>query len=128
MQKVECPIYFGIRKLKRGDNKAKVTFDHTRMTQASRLTLCREMLIPLMKKSKSTKLVFDCTTVYHNDAVYKLMKNAGIEVYESGGRPFDVEGGYPPNSHDCMSNELINDRLKEICKKEFDKLRKSRQK
>ena len=36
------------------------------------------------------------------------------------------KGGYPPNSHDCMPMELINDRVKEITRLNFEKVRKSR--
>ena len=78
-----------------------------------------------MKKTKSKKLVFDCITVYHNTKVSDELKQNGIDVHPSGGSSFGVKGGYPPNSHDCMPNELINDRLKENARKEFDKLRKS---
>ena len=85
-----------------------------------------DVVIPFLKRTKSKKLIFDCTTVYHNDEVYDELKEAGIHVYPSAGRPFDVKGGYPPNSHDCMSNELINNRLKEVSRKEFDKVQKSR--
>ena len=62
----------------------------------------------------------------HNDTIYKELRDNGIEPYPSGGRPFDVEGGYQPNSHDCMPCELINDHLKENARKAFEKLRKSR--
>ena len=68
----------------------------------------------------------DCTTVYHNNAIYEELRENGIEPYPSGGRPFDVEGGYPPDSHDCMPCEMINDRLKENAQKTFERLRKSR--
>ena len=46
--------------------------------------------------------------------------------YRSGGHPFDVGGGYPPKSHDCMPCDLINERLKENARRAFDRLRKSR--
>ena len=75
-----------------------------------------------MKRTKSKKVILDCTTVYHNDEVYDELKEAGIHVYPSAGRPFDVKGGYPPNSHDCTPNELIDNRLKEVCRKGFDKV------
>ena len=65
-------------------------------------------------------------TVHHNETIYKALRENGIEPYPSGGRPFDVEGGYPPKSHDCMSCELINDRLKENARRAFERLRKSR--
>jgi hypothetical protein len=38
-----------------------------------------------------------------------------------------VQGGYSPNSHNCMPCELVNDRLKEIVRKSFDDLQKSHQ-
>jgi hypothetical protein len=44
----------------------------------------------------------DCTNVYHNDEVYSLLHNAGITPLPSAGFSHRVEGGYPPNSHDCM--------------------------
>ena len=78
------------------------------------------------KKTKSKVLVMDCTTVYHNTKIYQTLEDAGIKAYPSGGRPFDVKGGYPPNSHDCMPNELINDKLKEHSRVAFQKLRKCR--
>jgi len=80
-----------------------------------------------MKRTKSKKLVFDCTNVYHNERIYEMMKKAKIDVYPSAGRPHNVKGGYPPNSHDCMPIELINDRLKQNSRKAFNKLRKDRQ-
>ena len=69
----------------------------------------------------------DCTTVYHNPTIYEELRDNGIQPYPSGGRPFDVEGGYPPNSHDCMPNELINDRLKANARNVFENLRGGRQ-
>ena len=80
-----------------------------------------------MKRTKSKKLIFDCTNVYHNDKIYEVMKKAEIDVYPSAGRPHNVKAGYPPNSHDCMPIELINNRLKQNSRKAFDKLRKDRQ-
>ena len=68
----------------------------------------------------------DCTAAYRNDTIYAVLKENGIEPYPSGGRPFDVEGGYPPNSHDCMPCELINDRLRENARKAFDRVSRSR--
>lgn len=97
------------------------------MTQESMLKVCKSVLIPFMKKTRSKKVIFDCTTVYHNSRVYSLLRENGIEPYPSAGMPFRTEGGYPPNSHDCMPNELINDRLKENVRKAFDKLCKNRQ-
>ena len=91
------------------------------------LDVCEDMLIPFKQETGSTKLIFDCTNVYHNDDIYDVLKEAGIDVYPSAGRPHNVEGGYPPNSHDCMPIELINGRLKEKARKAFDKLWKSRQ-
>ena len=102
-------------------------FDHKRMTQTSMLDVCQQVLIPFMKRTKSKKLVFDCTNVYHNDDVYDVLRKAKIDVYPSAGRPHNVEGGYPPNSHDCMPIEQINNRSKENSRKAFDKVRKGRQ-
>ena len=78
-----------------------------------------------MKKTKSKVLVFDCITVYHSSTIYDALKDAAIEPYPSVGRPFDVEGGYQPSSHD-MPNEFINDKLKENARVAFQKLRKTR--
>ena len=61
-----------------------------------------------------------------HEKIYNVLKDAGIEAYPSAGRPHDVQGGYPPNSHDCIPVELINDRLKESSRKEFNLLRSSR--
>ena len=91
------------------------------------MTVCEDMLIPFMQETGPTKLIFDGTNVYHNDKIYDVLEEVGIDVYPSACRPHNVEGGYPPNSHDCMPIELINGRLKEKARKAFDKLRKSRQ-
>ena len=114
------------RKFKR-DRKQTVALstDHQRMTQASMLDVVRDVVIPFMKSSGSQKKIMDCTTVYHNETIYKELRDNDIEPYPSGGRSFDVDGGYPPNSHDCMPCELINDHLKENSRKAFEKLRKS---
>ena len=114
------------RKLKKGAKKGQITFDHKKMNQEGMKDVCEAIIVPFMKRTKSKVLVFDCTTVYHNPTIYALLRDEGIEPYPSGGRPFDVEGGYPPNSHDCMPNELINDKLKENARVSFQKLRKSR--
>ena len=111
------------RKLKRGENKGKLTFDHQRMTQASMVDVVRDVIIPFMKRTRSRTIIMDCTTVYHNETIYEELRENGIEPYPSGGRPFDVEGGYPPNSHDCMSCELTNDRVKKNAQKAFERLR-----
>ena len=71
-----------------------------------------------MKKMKSKVLVFDCITVYHSSTIYDALKDAAIEPYPSVGRPFDVEGGYQPSSHD-MPNEFIKDNLKENARVAF---------
>jgi hypothetical protein len=55
----------------------------------------------------------DRTNVYHNDEVYGVLRDAGIQPIRSSGNGHRVKGGYPPNSHDCMPCELVNDRLKE---------------
>lgn len=47
------------------------------------------------------------------------IQTSWIEHYPSGGCPFDVEGEYPRNSHDCMPNELIDDKLKENARVAF---------
>ena len=69
-------------------------------------------------------MVFDCITVYHSSTIYDALKDAVIEPYPSVGRPFDVEGGYQPSSHD-MPIEFINDKLKENARVAFQKLRKT---
>ena len=94
------------------------------MTQESMLDVCRDVIIPFMKESRSKKLVIDCTTVYHNKRIYDLLKENKIKPYPSAGVPFRTPNGYPPNSHDMMPNELINDRLKENARLAFDKLPK----
>ena len=66
------------------------------------MTVREGMLIPFMQETGSTKLTFDCTNVYHNDKIYDVLEEAGIDVSPSAGRPHNVEGGYPPNTHDCM--------------------------
>ena len=78
---------------------------------------------------KRVKTVFEDSrlnsTVNHNETIYEDARENGIEPYPTGGRPFDVEGGYPPKSHDdCMPCELINDRLKENARRAFERLRK----
>ena len=59
--------------------------------------------------------------------VYEVLGDAGIDVYPSAGHTHRAEGGYPPNSHDCMPCELVNNKFKEITRKNFNKLQKSRQ-
>ena len=60
-----------------------------------------------------------------NTLICELQDNE-TETSPSGRRPFDVKGGHPRNSHDCMPNELINHRLKENARKAFENLRKRR--
>ena len=57
--------------------------------------------------------------MYYNEAIYKELRDNGIEPYPSKECPFDVEGAYPPNSHECMPRELINDHLKENSRNAF---------
>jgi hypothetical protein len=59
-----------------------------------------------------------------NKQLYKVLNNAGIEVHESGGRPFDVEGGYQ-GIVIFMPNELIKDRLKKSVKRSLTSFEKS---
>ena len=67
----------------------------------------------------------DCTTFCHNQTIYKELRDIGIEPYPSRGHRSDVEGGYPPSSHDCMPCELINDNfVEENARKEIQKRRK----
>jgi hypothetical protein len=115
------------RKLKSGKNKGKLTFDHISMDQPEMMKCCQEMVIPFMQETKSQQIIFDCTTVYHNEDVYQLFRDAGIDVYPSAGHTFRVAGGYPPNSHETMPNEQIHDCFKEVLRKKFNALPESRQ-
>ena len=42
----------------------------------------------------------DCVSVNHSLEVVAAFKARGIKVYPSAGAPHNVEGGYPPYSHD----------------------------
>jgi hypothetical protein len=66
--------------------------------------------------------------VYHHDEVYDLLRSSGIEPFPSAGFTHRVKGGYVPNSHNCMPCELVNDRFKQMERKNFTRLQESRQK
>jgi hypothetical protein len=59
----------------------------------------------------------DCTNVYHNDKLYGVLRDAGIEPIRSSGY-----GRYPPNSYDCMPCELVNNRLKESVRESIQQI------
>jgi hypothetical protein len=59
----------------------------------------------------------DCTKYHSVD----VLTEAGIEVFPSTGHAPRVQGGYPPNSHDSMPCELINNKFKEMTQKKFNK-------
>lgn len=46
-------------------------------------------------------VIADCVTVNHCDAVVQAWEKFDINVYPSGGNPYNDNGGYPPYSHDC---------------------------
>ena len=89
---------------------------------------CETMIIPFMKNTNSTEVIFDCTNVYHNKDVYELFESEGIDVYPSSGYGHNVKGGYPPNSHETMPNEQMHNDLKQDVYKKFNAVRSSRRK
>jgi C4-dicarboxylate-specific signal transduction histidine kinase len=74
---------------------------------------------PFLKRTQSKLLIFECTSVYHNDEVYDLLRSSGIESFLSAGFTHRVKGLYPPNTHDYMPCELVNDRFKQMVRKNF---------
>jgi hypothetical protein len=66
--------------------------------------------------SEMKLLIMDCTNMYHNADVHNVLTEARIEVFPL---VTHIElKDHPPNSHDCMPCELINqvqrDDLEEI--------------
>ncbi len=114
------------RKLKKGPKKGQMTFDHISMDAEEMVRCCKESIIPFMKETGSTELRFDCTDVYHNQAVYNVLLEAGIKPYPSAGKNHKVHGGYPPNSHETMPCESVHNLLKEKLFKKYAGVMRSR--
>ena len=94
-----------------------LTFDQKRTNQASTFDVVRDVVIPFMKQTRSREIIMECTTVCYKETIYKEIRENDIVPYPSGGRTFDVKGGYPLNSQVCMPCKLINGHLKENARK-----------
>ncbi|CAF3256134.1 unnamed protein product [Rotaria sp. Silwood2] len=95
-----CDVYLhGKRQLR--PRKRVETWVDEQVNEESYLRGLRNCVVPFMKASNSKILMSDCVNLNHTSKIRQLLSNNEIELYGSAGYHHQVEGGYPPYSHDC---------------------------
>jgi hypothetical protein len=95
-----CDVYLhGQRQLR--PRKRVETWIDEQVNEQSYLRGLRNCVVPLMKATNSKILMSDCVNLNHTPKIQQFLSNNKIELYGSAGYHHQVEGGYPPYSHDC---------------------------
>ncbi|CAF0853480.1 unnamed protein product [Rotaria sordida] len=95
-----CDVYLhGQRQLR--PRKRVETWVDEQVNEQSYLHGLRDCVVPFMKATNSKILMSDCVNLNHTLKIQQFLSKNEIELYGSAGYHHQVEGGYPPYSHDC---------------------------